>query len=116
MFSAKGYVAIIIKTLNDVIIKIACAGSDFIASRLLAPKYCDTSEEIALRVCPSTHISIDKNVVTIPTAAKDSVALISIFPTIAASVNDKIGSDTPEIKAGIANLLICLKVIAVFKE
>lgn len=115
MFSAKGYVAIIIRILNDVIIKMAWAGSDFIASRLFAPKYCETKEEIALRIWPSTQISIDKNVVTMPTAANDSVAFTSMFPTIAASVNDKIGSDTPEIKAGIANLLICLKVIVVFK-
>lgn len=49
--------------------------------------------------------------VTIPTAAKDVVALCSILPIIAASVKDKIGSDTPEINAGIANLLIRCKVI-----
>ena len=56
---------------------------------------------------------MDKNVVTIPTAAKDSVALKSILPIIAASVNDNIGSDTPEINAGIASLLICFNVIVV---
>ena len=93
----------------------AWAGRDLIASKLLAPKYCDTKDEMALRVWPSTQISIDKNVVTIPTAANDSVAFTSIFPTIAASVNDKIGSDTPEIKAGIASLLMCFKLIFVFK-
>lgn len=72
--------------------------------------------EIALRVCPKTQISIDKNVVTIPTAAKDSVALMSMLPIIAASVNDKIGSEMPEINAGIASLLICFKeIFAVFK-
>ena len=71
---------------------------------------------MALLVWPSTQISIDKKVVTIPTAASDSVAFISIFPTIAASVRDNIGSETPEIKAGIANLLICFKVIFVLKS
>ena len=70
---------------------------------------------MALLVCPKTHINIDKNVVTIPTAASDSVAFNWIFPTIAASVNDKIGSEIPEINAGMAILLICLKVIVVFK-
>ena len=59
---------------------------------------------------------MDKNVVTMPTAARDSVAFISIFPTIAASVNDKIGSETPEINAGIASLLICFKEILVLKS
>ena len=105
-----------INTLNKVIKKMAWAGSDLIASRLSAPKYWDTSEEIALRVWPRTQISIDKKVVTIPTAANDSVAFTSIFPTIAASVKDKIGSETPEIKAGMSNLLICFKVIAVLKS
>ena len=61
-------------------------------------------------------MSIDKNVVTIPTAAKDSVALVFIFPIIAASVKDRIGSDIPEIKAGIANLFICFKLIIEFTE
>ncbi len=56
---------------------------------------------------------MDKNVVTIPTAAKDSVALKSILPIIAASVKDKIGSEIPEINAGIASLLMCFKVIFV---
>ena len=72
-------------------------------------------EEMALRVCPKTQISIDINVVTIPTAASDSVELKSILPIIAASVNDKIGSDTPEINAGIASLFIRFNVIDVFK-
>ena len=53
------------------------------------------------------------NAPTIPTAAKDSVALISTFPTIAVSVNDKIGSDTPAIKAGMASLFMCLKLMLV---
>ena len=70
---------------------------------------------MALRVCPKTHISIDKNVETIPTAANDSVGFKDILPIIAASVNDKIGSETPEIIAGIASLLICFNVIFVLK-
>lgn len=60
-------------------------------------------------------MSIERNVVTIPTAANDSVALTSILPTTAASVNDKIGSDTPEINAGIASLLIFFKLMDVVK-
>ena len=43
-----------------------------------------------------------------PTAAKDSVAFVSILPTIAVSVIDRIGSEIPDIKAGIANLLMFL--------
>ena len=61
--------------LSEVIKKIACAGRFFTSLNLSAPKYCDTIEEIALRVWPKTQISMDINVVTIPTAAKDSVAL-----------------------------------------
>ena len=34
-----------------------------------------------------------------------------MLPIIAASVSDKIGSETPEIKAGIASLLICFKLM-----
>lgn len=89
----------------------AWAGKFFTASRLSAPTYCETMEEMALRVCPKTQMSIDKNVVTIPTAARDSVALSSILPMIAASVNDNIGSDTPAINAGTASLLICFSVM-----
>lgn len=85
--------------------KIACAGRFLTCSNLLASTYWETIDEIARRVCPKTQIIIDKKAVTIPTAAKASVALKSILPTIAASVNDNIGSDTPEIKAGTANLL-----------
>lgn len=105
----------IINTLSDVIINMAWAGKFLTASIFPAPRYWETIEEIALLVCPKTQISIDKNVETIPTAAKDVVAFESIFPMIAASVKDKIGSDTPEIKAGIASLLIWFKVIEVLK-
>lgn len=47
----------------------------------------------------------------IPTAAKASVGLISIFPTIAVSVIDNKGSAIPEMIAGIASLLIRRKEI-----
>ena len=70
-------------------------------------------EARALRVCPKTQISIDIKVVTIPTAAKASVGFNLTFPTMAASVRDKIGSEIPEINAGMANLLICLRAILV---
>ena len=74
----------------------------------MAPKYCETIAEIADLDCPITHINIDKNDETIPIAAKDSVALILICPTIAASVIDSTGSETPAIIAGIASLFIFL--------
>lgn len=70
-------------------------------------------DEIALRDCPNTQISMDKKVVTIPTAAKDSVAFIGIWPTIAASVRERIGSEIPAIMAGTASLLMCLRLILV---
>ena len=72
-------------------------------------------DDIALRVCPKTQISIDINVVTIPIAAKDSVAFRSTLPTTAASVSDNIGSDMPAINAGIASLFILFKLISVVK-
>ena len=100
-----------IKILTDVMIKMACAGKFLTASTLLAPTYWDTIEDIALRVCPKTQISIEINAPTIPTAPKDSVAWRSIFPTIAVSVIESIGSDIPEINAGIASLFICFKLI-----
>jgi hypothetical protein len=43
---------------------------------------------------------------TIPTAASDSVALIEMWPTMAASVNDKMGSEIPAMIAGTASLFI----------
>ena len=105
-----------IKMLIEVIIKIAWAGRFLILSNWSAPKYCETMDEIALLVCPNTQISIDKKVLTIPTAAKASVALTVMLPTMAASVNDRIGSDIPEIKAGMANLFICLKLMSEIKR
>ena len=71
---------------------------------------------MALRVCPRTQINIERKVVTIPTAASDSVALRGILPIIAASVNDRIGSEIPAINAGIANLLICFNEMSVLKR
>lgn len=101
--------------LKEVIKKIACAGRFLTSSNFPAPKYCDTIDEIALLVCPNTHISIDIKAPTIPTAAKDSVAFSDIFPTTAVSVIDSIGSAIPEIRAGMANLLIFLRLIEAFK-
>lgn len=97
--------------LKDVIIKMACAGKFLTLSRLSAPTYCEIIEAKALRVCPKTQMSIDIKVVTIPTAANASVGLSFTFPTMAASVKDRIGSETPEISAGMASLLICLRLI-----
>jgi len=51
-------------------------------------------------------MSIERKDETIPTAANDSVAFTEIWPTIAASVKDKIGSEIPAIMAGTANRLI----------
>ena len=47
----------------------------------------------------------------IPTAARASVGLTLIFPTIAVSVIDNKGSAIPEMMAGMASLLICRKEI-----
>lgn len=94
----------------------ACAGKVLISSSLLAPKYCETNAEMALRVCPKTHTSIEMNAPAIPTAAKASVAFKSTFPTMAVSVMDNSGSATPEINAGIASLLTSDVVTFVFKE
>ena len=96
-------------------IKIACAGRFLTSLILFAPRYCEIIDEIALRVCPKIQISIDKNVPTIPTAAIDSAVFIGILPIIAASVSDNIGSEIPEINAGIANLLICFELMSIFK-
>ena len=59
--------------------------------------------------------NVYKNDPAIPTAANDSIGLISTFPTMAVSVIESKGSAIPEIIAGIASLLICLKVTLVFK-
>ena len=93
----------------------AWAGKSLTLSKLFAPTCCEIIDEIALRVCPKTQISMDKKVVTIPIAAKASVGLICTFPTTAASVKDRMGSDIPAIKAGMASLFICFKLIEVLK-
>ena len=97
-------------------IVIAWAGRFFTSSSLLAPKYWEIIEEMAERDWPKTQINIDKKEETIPTAARDSVALFGMCPTMAASVNERIGSEIPAIMAGTANALICLFVMVVIKE
>ena len=61
-------------------------------------------------------MSIDKKEPTMAIAPKLSLALKSIFPIRAVSVIDIRGSAMPAIKAGIASLLILLKLISVFKK
>ena len=65
--------------------------------------------EMALLVCPRTQMSIDKKEPTIPAAAKDSNPSTGIFPTMAVSVMDNIGSAIPAIVAGMARLFMVLK-------
>ena len=71
--------------------------------------------DIADRDCPKTHMSMDKKEETMPTAARDSVAFEEIWPTIAASVNDSIGSEIPAIMAGMASRVICWLLSVVFE-
>lgn len=71
---------------------------------------------MALRVCPRIHISIDKKEPTIPTAARDSRPYVCMFPTIAVSVIDKTGSAMPAMVAGMAKLLMVLRLTTVFKN
>ena len=59
---------------------------------------------------------MDKKAPTIPTAARDSRPLTGMFPTIAVSVMDRIGSAMPAMVAGTANLLMVLKDTTVFKK
>ena len=94
---------------------IACAGRLLTSSSLFAPRYWEIIEEMAERDWPNTQMSMDKKEETIPTAASEAVAFKGMCPTIAASVSDKIGSETPAIMAGIASRLICLSLTLVFK-
>ena len=94
----------------------ACAGSPLISFNLSAPKYWEIIEEMALLVCPKTQTSMEMNAPTIPTAARDSVALFSIFPIIAVSVIDNRGSAITAISAGKAKLFIFLWLMSVFKS
>ena len=104
-----------IMILRKTIIEIAWTGKLLTSSSLLAPKYCEIIAEIADLDCPRTQINIDKKEDTIPTAAKDSVGFKLTCPTTAASVIDSIGSEIPATMAGIANLLIFLLEIDLFK-
>lgn len=105
-----------IARLPRLIIAIAWIGKFSILSSLLAPTYWEIMEDIALRIWPKTQINIEINAPTIPTAAKLSVAFVSILPIIAVSVMDKRGSAIPAIKAGIASLFIFFKLISVSKK
>ena len=91
----------------------ACTGKFLTSSSLLAPRYWEMMDEMALRDCPNTQISMDKKAVTTPTAAKDSVAFTEICPTMAASVSERIGSEIPAMMAGTASLLMWLRLIGV---
>ena len=104
------------RILKAILIAIICPGKVFISSNRWAPKYCAIIAEIAERVCARIQKIADKKEPAIPTAAKDSIGFKSTFPTIAVSVIDSNGSAIPEIIAGIASLLICLKVILGFKS
>ena len=95
--------------------EMACAGRLFTSLSLFAPRYWEIIEEMAERDWPKTQMSIDKKEETIPTAASERVAFKGICPTMAASVRDKIGSETPAIMAGIASWLICLLLTLLFK-
>ena len=96
--------------------KMAWAGSALTLSNLPAPKYWEMIAEIALRVWPKIHISMDKNEPTIPAAAKDSIPSWGMLPTMAVSVMDKIGSAMPAMVAGMARLFMVLKFIRVFNK
>ena len=81
----------------------ACAGKLYKSVIFPAPRFCDTIAEIALLLCAKIHMSIDRKEPTIPTAARDSVPYWGIFPTIAASVLERIGSAIPDNIAGMAS-------------
>ena len=83
------------------------------SSSFPAPRFWEIIVDIALRVCPKIHMSIDKKEPTIPTAARDSTLFSAILPTTAASVLDNIGSAIPAIRAGIASCCIRLKEISI---
>ena len=106
----------ITRKLKQTTIAIACDGNVFTSSNLLAPKYCEIMEEIALLICPKTQTNIEIKAPTIPTAARDSMALFSMCPIIAVSVIESKGSAMPAINAGKASLLILLKEMSVFKS
>ena len=74
-----------------------------------APSFWDTVVDIAVLVWANIHIIADKNEPTSPIAAKDSVGFSSTPPIITKSVNEIKGSAIPAMIAGIAILLISLK-------
>ena len=82
-----------------------------ISFNLPAPRYCAIMAEMADRVWARIQTIAEIKEPAIPTAARASVGLIFIFPTIAVSVIDNRGSAIPEIMAGMASLLICRKEI-----
>ena len=104
------------RILKKILRVIICAGKDKISFIFFAPKYFAIVADIAVLVWANIQIKAEINDPAIPTAAKDSVALISMFPIIAVSVIDKSGSAIPAIRAGIANLFIRFKLISVFKK
>jgi len=93
------------------LIAIICAGNDATSSNFLAPRYFEMVAEIAERVWAKIQIIAEIKEPAIPTAASDSVGFIVRFPTMAVSVIESKGSAIPAIMAGIANLLIPLKVM-----
>jgi hypothetical protein len=68
--------------------------------------------EMALRVCPSIHISIERKEPTIPTAASASTLFSAMLPTTAASVLESTGSAIPAISAGTASCCMRLNEIS----
>ena len=94
----------------------AWAGSCLTSSSLPAPKYCEIMADMELRVCPNTHMSMDKKEPTMPAAAKDSKLSAGMLPTMAVSVMESKGSAIPEMVAGIANWLMVLKFTCVLKS
>ncbi len=69
-------------------------------------------EEMAVFVCATIQIIADRKEPTIPAAARASIGFVSTFPIIAISVREISGSAIPAIIAGIAILLMFLKLIA----
>ena len=67
--------------------------------------------DMEVLVCATTQIIADKKEPTNPTAAKASTELCFKLPTIAMSVKDRIDSDIPAKIAGMANLLMSLKLM-----
>ena len=71
--------------------------------------------EIAVLVCATIQIIAERNEPTKPAAAKASTECSSTLPIMAISVNEINGSAIPAIIAGIAILLMLLKLTVVLK-